>query len=74
MFCVGEEGCYPYRVEEREEVGRILVATRDIQPGSVIFRETELVLGPSKGTHPVCIGRVFSCKETYQNAISLTVK
>ena len=66
MFCAGEEGCYPYRVEEREEVGRILVATRDIQPGSIIFRETELVLGPSKGTHPVCIGQVFLVKKTYQ--------
>ena len=30
-------GCLPYRVERGEE-GRRVVATRDIQPGQLIFR------------------------------------
>jgi hypothetical protein len=62
MCTAGENGCYPYKVEEREGVGRILVATRDIQPGDIIFRETQLVIGPSKRTHPVCIGLFLKYK------------
>lgn len=52
----GDQGCYPYNVEEKEGVGRLLVATRDIEPGDIIFKERELVVGPSKGTEPVCLG------------------
>jgi hypothetical protein len=64
-ICPGDSSCYPYGVEEREGVGRILVATRDISPGDIIFREKELVVGPSKGTEPVCIGQLTILNSIY---------
>ena len=40
-------GCYSFRMEEKEEVGRYLVATRRIRPGEVIYRDRPAVIGPN---------------------------
>ncbi|TRY80802.1 hypothetical protein TCAL_15442, partial [Tigriopus californicus] len=45
----------PYKVEKSAELGRFLVATRDIKKGDAIFKEAPLVLGPVAQTLPVCL-------------------
>ena len=37
------------------ELGRFLVATRDLKPGEMIISETPLVIGPQAVTIPVCL-------------------
>ena len=54
---VDQEGrCYPYRVAESLKRGRHLVATRDLEAGSLVFRESPVLLGPLHETPPVCLG------------------
>ena len=48
--------CYPYTVSRMEGVGRVLLASRTIEPGEEIFREEEMVVGPNRKTPPVCLG------------------
>jgi len=48
--------CFPFKVSNVEGMGRVLIAATDFEPGDFIFREKELVVGPSKTTPPVCIG------------------
>ena len=48
--------CFPYSVDYIEGVGRVIRATRDITPGEIIFREKEMVIGPSRNIPPVCLG------------------
>ncbi len=50
-------GCkkLPYKVESSAEMGRYLVASRDLQEGEVIFTESPLVVGPVANTLPVCL-------------------
>ena len=48
--------CLPYHVSRMEGVGRMILAARDIEPGEEIFREKELVVGPSRRVPPVCLG------------------
>lgn len=38
--------CRPFQIERSDELGRFLVATRDIRAKSVIFIEPPLVIGP----------------------------
>lgn len=38
--------CRPFKIERSDELGRFLVAKRDIPPRSVIFVEPPLVIGP----------------------------
>lgn len=38
--------CRPYTIEQTPQLGRFLVATRDIQPGDLILTELPLVFGP----------------------------
>merc|ERR1719300_753589 len=40
--------CFPFTVSKVEGMGRVLIAATDFQPGDFIFREKELVVGPSK--------------------------
>ena len=47
--------CYPYRVEYDCEMGRYLVATRNIKQGEVILHEEALVLGPYTRSKPQCL-------------------
>ena len=46
---------YPFRVLYRPEVGRYMVAARDIEPGEVIFAEEALAIGPSHDSQPCCL-------------------
>lgn len=41
---------------EDNELGRHLVAARDIKAGEVVIRESPLLVGPSQVTGPVCLG------------------
>lgn len=38
--------CRPFKIERSDDLGRYLVATRDIPARSVIFIENPLVIGP----------------------------
>jgi len=46
---------HPFRVLYRPEVGRYMVASRDLQPGEVIFSEEPLAMGPSHDALPCCL-------------------
>ena len=48
--------CAPYLVSEVEGVGRVLVAQRGVAAGEELWREEELVVGPSTRVPPVCLG------------------
>jgi len=52
----GGSTCFPYRVDQVPQVGRILTAARDIQPGEVVFQEQEMVVGPCRTKVPLCLG------------------
>jgi len=53
---MGEGEQLPYRVEESDEAGRFLVASRDIQKGEVVLSDLPLVAGPIyTRTRPVCL-------------------
>ena len=41
--------CLPFRVEEREEEGRVLVAARDIEPGELVLEDRAVVVVPAGG-------------------------
>ena len=54
--------CFPFSVQWTEEVGRCMVAARDIKAGEVIFRETEsLVIGPGHECPPLCLSCLGPC-------------
>ena len=38
------------------EMGRYIVATRDLKPGELILTESPLVIGPMAVTVPICLG------------------
>jgi len=44
-----------FEVKHRPEVGRYLVASRDIQPLEVILEDDPAVFGPNNNTGPVCL-------------------
>ncbi|CAG0896557.1 unnamed protein product [Darwinula stevensoni] len=46
----------PYKMEQNEELGRYLVATKDLEPGEVIFMDEPLVVGPVQGGTAMCLG------------------
>ncbi|KAF4524592.1 hypothetical protein B566_EDAN008547 [Ephemera danica] len=46
----------PFEVECNDELGRHLVATRDLQAGEVIVSEAPLVAGPKQVSAPLCLG------------------
>ena len=52
----GDGPCFPYLVSEVAEVGRIMVAARGVAAGEELWREEELVVGPSTKVPPVCLG------------------
>ena len=51
----GSNKARPFRVLYRPEVGRYVVAARDIEPGEVIFSEEALAIGPSHDALPCCL-------------------
>jgi len=52
---VHKSQCCAYKVCSSPELGRFLVATRDLKPGEMIISETPLVIGPQATTVPVCL-------------------
>lgn len=53
---VHKDACRPFTVTRNKEVGRLLVASRDLAVGDVILREVPLVMGPKQDTDPLCLG------------------
>jgi len=47
--------CFPYKVELRDQLGRILVATRNIKKGEVICEEVPAIVGPYSRSTPQCL-------------------
>jgi len=47
--------CFPFKVMRRPEVGRYVVATRDVAPSEIILEENPAVFGPEHDTPPVCL-------------------
>jgi len=45
----------PYKIEKSAELGRYLVASRDLKEGEILFEESPLVVGPVTVTTPVCL-------------------
>ncbi|XP_076045904.1 uncharacterized protein LOC143028137 isoform X2 [Oratosquilla oratoria] len=48
--------CRPYKVTKLQDLGRVLVASRDLPAGEVILEEAPLVIGPKQITEPICLG------------------
>ena len=48
--------CFPFTVDRQEGVGRMVRAAQDLAPGEEIWREEEMVVGPSRRIPPVCLG------------------
>ncbi|CAK1555581.1 unnamed protein product [Leptosia nina] len=55
-----DNGNIPYEVHSSEELGRFLIATRDLFPGDVILTESPIVFGPKAMPNPEanipCVG------------------
>ena len=48
--------CWPFRIETKPEIGRIMVATRNIRAGEIILEEYPAVWGPNNKSAAVCLG------------------
>ncbi|CAG7726755.1 unnamed protein product [Allacma fusca] len=48
--------CTSWKISQSPELGRYLIATRDIKAGSIILQEKPLLLTPPRITAPVCLG------------------
>uniref|UniRef100_A0A182W2G3 MYND-type domain-containing protein n=1 Tax=Anopheles minimus TaxID=112268 RepID=A0A182W2G3_9DIPT len=55
--------CHPFKVCSNEQYGRFLVATRDINAGEIILKESPLVHGPAQISGPVCVGCLQGLEE-----------
>lgn len=51
--------CLPIRVEQSPEVGRFLVAARDIDPGEIVILDKSILVAPDA---PVCLGCLKSVR------------
>lgn len=45
-----------YEIKKDPVVGRYMVASRDIQPGEVIFTDSPVAIGPDNSSKPLCLG------------------
>ena len=54
-FPVDKETPWPIIVKYKSQVGRYVIAARDIQPGEIIFSEDAFALGPSHDSLPSCL-------------------
>jgi len=50
-----ESMCFPFVVETREGVGRVMVAARDVEPLELILWDEAAAMGPRMGGTPVCL-------------------
>ncbi|XP_057320206.1 SET domain-containing protein SmydA-8-like [Microplitis mediator] len=48
--------CRPWEINESPELGKHLIATRDLNPGDLVIAETPLVWGPARHIERVCVG------------------
>ena len=55
-ICEESQQRFAFEVDFIEDVGRVIKASRDITAGEEIFREKEMVVGPSRSVPPVCLG------------------
>ncbi|XP_066950946.1 uncharacterized protein [Macrobrachium rosenbergii] len=58
--------CRPWRVASSDDLGRFMVATRDITPGELLIQDPPLLLGPKMITEPVCLGCYRPVDGSYQ--------
>ena len=63
--------CRPFSVRRSEGVGRMMVATRDIQPLETILEERPLVTGPCRDGSLVCVECLVSIKSTVTSSYLL---
>ena len=66
----GSDTCYPYRVQYDCEMGRYLVATRNIKQGETILHEDPLVLGPYTRSKPQCLNCFISRVQQFPPTVS----
>ena len=59
--------CFPFSVARVAGVGRVLLAAADLAPGDEIFREEEMVVGPSRRI-TAWKGNTFNAFNTFQEA------
>jgi len=55
FFLRPENFCFPFRVQKKPVVGRVLVATRNIQPLELILWDDAAAMGPRMGGTAVCL-------------------
>ena len=48
--------CWPFYIDTRPSVGRIMIASRDIRAGEIILEEMPAIWGPSNKSAAVCLG------------------
>ncbi|XP_076235634.1 SET and MYND domain containing, arthropod-specific, member 5 isoform X2 [Calliopsis andreniformis] len=61
--------CQVWEIHENSELGRHLLASRDLNPGDLILSETPLVWGPALHTDQrVCVGCGKQCESTRASA------
>ena len=56
----GLDRCLPYRISQKNGVGRILVAVRDIKPGEFVILDRAAAILPEN--EPVCLGCLVQLK------------
>jgi len=47
--------CKPWKISKHPEIGRYMVATRDMAPGELILSDAPILIGPKQITEPICL-------------------
>lgn len=45
----------PYKIGKNDELGRFLIAAKDVKKGDILWTESPLVVAPNTITSPVCL-------------------
>jgi len=61
-----ENFCFPFMVEQKEGVGRYVVAVRDIEPLELVMWDNAAALGPRMGCPPVCLQCLKPCDGSFR--------
>jgi len=67
FYCRPDNFCFPFTVQFRENKGRVLVASRDIEPLELIMWDEAAALGPRKFQHLYVIFFMYYIKLIIQN-------
>lgn len=55
--------CFPFAIAYKENIGRCLVATQDLPPGALVFKEDPVLVGPLHDAAPnSCLGCFRPCQ------------